>query len=129
MQYDNICLLAEVAPDKESIERLHVQGMQEESDASEEERVKPIKQVSFFQFPDEGAKRGISNGDEASVKSFMSRGGTYKSSGSARSMSSKQSKPSRKPMHDALYENKLPKAAKVGHKPDYRSGRGRPHKI
>ena len=59
----------------------------------------------------------------------MSRVGTYMSSGSARSMSSKQSKASRKPMHDALYENKVAKAAKVGHKPDYRSGRGRPHKI
>ncbi len=167
-QYDNICLLAEVAPDKESIEKLHVKGNEQDSDGfsdsdddsdkdsktnvgntkkrklssdsdkEEEEEVNSrtnqnsslkakkhsnnqSKNVSFFQFPD-GPRSG-SAGDAASVKSFRSMGGSYKSTGSVRSMSSKRSQIVRKPMHDVEFQKKTQKVSKVGAKPDYRKGK------
>ena len=168
-QYDNICLLAEVAPDKESIEKLHVRNpfgsdddvgddsdrdmgdrasdSDADSDAlsnkrkSSKSHVKgkidtlenakkhfysndKSKMVSFFEFPD-GLPRGGNTGG-ASVKSFRSMGGTYKSAGSRGvSMSSKRSQGSRKPMHDMQHQNKVKKVDKVGAKPDYRKGKFR----
>ncbi len=124
-EYDNICLLAEVAPDKESIEKLHVikEYPSDDSDSDTPKQQPAAKQVSFFQLPTEGIKRSLSS--NTSVKSFLSKGGSYKSSGSARSMNSKQSKASRKPMHNVLYEKMQEKQEKIGFKPDYRSGRSK----